>query len=269
MEESFLGKLQIKDLMYDFFQNPIRENFTKLIDTHTGEQNNIDFKSEWIKGNKLAQIMLGMANTGGGVIIFGVKEHDDGTTEANGLEKLEDKSKSSSQIRRYIPDNLKFEIMDFDYSGEEYSKLKDRKFQVLLVTKDDECLPYICTKAGDDTKEGTIYVRRGTGTYPANQTEIQKILDKKLKSMYSSISDLELQEHINQLKILYKNIEKPTSYFKAANILSGFSESMTKTVGASMIKGVNEKYPKEGFEDFIVRLIEEKKHKIERVLNLK
>lgn len=49
-----------KDIMYEFFQNPTRENFTHLIQNNTGEQNNIDFKSEWVKDYKIAQIMLGM-----------------------------------------------------------------------------------------------------------------------------------------------------------------------------------------------------------------
>jgi len=257
-----------KDIMYEFFQNPTRENFTGLVSNHTGEQNNIDFKFEWIRDQKIAQIMLGMANTGGGAIIFGVAEDAKvGTTNAIGLNKIEDKGKLNSQIRRYIPQNLNFDIANFDYSGEEYSKLKDKKFQVLLVYSEDKYLPYICTKSGEELKNGSVYVRRGTETLLANEVEIQKIINKRIETMYSNTSELELQEHISQLKILYENIEKEKSTL-TSSVVESLGSALSSLFGV-IENTENELYPEEDFDHFIVRMIEEKKRKIEGILDLK
>lgn len=91
-------KLDIKESMYRFLQEPTRENFTGLVFNGIGEQDGIDFKKVWIEEQKLAEIILGMANMGGGVIIFGIDEKDNGTIEAVGLEKIIDKEKQYSKI---------------------------------------------------------------------------------------------------------------------------------------------------------------------------
>ena len=57
-------KKYMMDVGYDFFQNPTRDNFVNLILKNTGEQDNLDFKEEWIDEQKLAKRMLGIANVG-------------------------------------------------------------------------------------------------------------------------------------------------------------------------------------------------------------
>lgn len=79
-----------------------------MITWNTGEQDNIDFKEEWISNTKLCEIMLGMANCGGGVIIFGIKEKEDGTVDAVGLEKIEDKADIANKCKKFLPENFLF-----------------------------------------------------------------------------------------------------------------------------------------------------------------
>ena len=69
--------LDIKEYMYRFLQEPTREKFIDLVFDGVGEQDSIDFKKKWIESQKLSEIILGMANTGGGVVIFGVEEKED------------------------------------------------------------------------------------------------------------------------------------------------------------------------------------------------
>ena len=76
---------KIKEMVYDVLQNPTRENFIDILDNGLGEQDNLDFKVQWIEAQKLAEILLGIANSGGGAIILGVKENEDGTLESIGL----------------------------------------------------------------------------------------------------------------------------------------------------------------------------------------
>ena len=88
---------KIKEMVYDVLQNPTRENFIDILDNGLGEQDNLDFKVQWIEAQKLAEILLGIANSGGGAIILGVKENEDGTLESIGLSKIEDKEKIHSK----------------------------------------------------------------------------------------------------------------------------------------------------------------------------
>lgn len=258
-----------KDILYEFFQEPSRENFTHMINWNTGEQDNIDFKEKWIFDTKLCEIMLGMANCGGGVIIFGVKEKKDGTVEAVGLENLEDKADIESKNKKYLPESFKFKVYDFDYSGEEYSKLKDKKFQVVVVESNDEDLPYIWNKDSNGTEVGCVFVRRGTKTHKANSVELKRIIEKRIRASYTDGSSLELEEHLKQLKVLYGFISRSKSYFELGEQLGVNLAKLFSTVIPDVKHEPNEYYPDEEYEEFIRRMIDRKKLKIEKVLDLK
>ena len=47
---------KIKEMVYDVLQNPTRENFIDILDNGLGEQDNLDFKVQWIEAQKLAEI---------------------------------------------------------------------------------------------------------------------------------------------------------------------------------------------------------------------
>ena len=79
---------QIKDIVYKLLQEPTLDNFREFLQNQTGEHNAIDFKREWICKDKLAKLMLALANYGGGVVVFGVQENDDKTFSCEGLQSL-------------------------------------------------------------------------------------------------------------------------------------------------------------------------------------
>ena len=190
---------KIKEMVYDVLQNPTRENFIDILDNGLGEQDNLDFKVQWIEAQKLAEILLGIANSGGGAIILGVKENEDGTLESIGLSKIEDKEKIHSKMAKFLPETIKFEIADFDFSNESYSKLKGRLFQLILIYSEDINLPYIWEKDSNSAEAGSIFFRRGTKTVKANSYEINEMLDKRLEATYVEQSSLHLEEHLKEI----------------------------------------------------------------------
>ena len=101
----------MKETIYSILQEPTREKFVEYLLNGGGEQDNVDFKEKMIDHQKLSEVILGIANTGGGVIIFGIKENDDGTIEAVGLEQLEDKEKVTSKLQKYLPEALHINVI--------------------------------------------------------------------------------------------------------------------------------------------------------------
>lgn len=81
---------------------------------------------------------------------------------------------------------------------------------------------------------------------------------------------LQLEEHLKQLRILYGMIEKDhISYKNPAfdEIISNLSTIVNSTFGEKVVNP-NPLYPDENYEQFISRMLIEKKKKIERVLDL-
>ena len=60
---------QIKDTVYRLLQEPTLDHFREFLQDQTGEHNAIDFKQEWIEKDKLAKLMLALANYGGGIVV--------------------------------------------------------------------------------------------------------------------------------------------------------------------------------------------------------
>lgn len=220
-----------KDIMYSFLQDPSREKFVEIVFNGNGEQNNLEFKEQWIDYQKISEIILGIANSGGGAIVFGVKELNNGTLNNEGLIKLEDKAIADSKLRKFLPETIDFEILDFNFSGEEYSKLKNKLFQVLIVNSKDDLLPYIWNKDSNGSEMGTIFIRRGTKTCKANSKELDDLIKKRIKSTYSEKTSLELGEHIGQLKILYESISKNKKYYSFPSNVSNTLQNLMKPVG--------------------------------------
>lgn len=79
---------QIKDTVYRLLQEPTLDHFREFLQDQTGEHNAIDFKQEWIEKDKLAKLMLALANYGGGIVVFGVHENGDKTFSCDGLKEL-------------------------------------------------------------------------------------------------------------------------------------------------------------------------------------
>ena len=116
-----------------------------------------------------------------------------------------------------------------------------------------------------------IYIRRGTSCEIANEEELNAILDRRMQYLYPSKGEpLILEEHLKQLKILYEMIEKNHVYYKDSpltKIASAFSSITNLSLGEKVVEP-NALYPDESYEQFISRMLIEKKKKIERVLDL-
>ena len=263
---------QLKDQVYKLLQEPTLDKFREFLHAQTGEHNAIDFKSQWVENAALAKEMLALANSQGGFIVFGVAENEDKSIRIEGLPEIIDKAVISNGIKNFLSSHLKYEIYDFSYTTSEYEALKDKKFQMLVVEDTPEYIPFLSKKESGSLKQNMIYIRRGTSCEIANEEELQIIFNRRMNYLHPlSGEPLQLEEHLKQLKILYEKIEKNHIYYK-----NGLSEGMTSflsSVANLITKGEkivepNPLYPDETYEEFVSRMIVEKKKKIERVLDL-
>lgn len=262
---------QIKDIVYRLLQEPTLDHFREFLQGQTGEHNPIDFKQEWINGGKLAKEMLSLANYGGGIIVFGVKENDDKTYSCDGLSEILDKSKISNEVKSFISSNLKYDVYDFAYASSEYSVLINKKFQMMVVYDTPEFLPFMSKREGDGIKANMIYIRRGTSCEIADESEVNSLINRRMNHIYpNSGQPLKLEEHLKQLKILFNNIQakKQVPIGQSTSVISMVARGFM--YGFSRYEEVpNPSYPEEGFDDFILRMITEKEKKIERLLDLR
>ncbi len=266
-------KKSIKEEFAKFFETPSRESLRDLLKNNLGEFPHCDFKKQWPSFPKIAKHLIGISNTGGGCIIIGVEEKNDNTLEIQGINALTDKSDCTNALKKFLPTKLlrKIEIIDFAYEDSEYNKLVGKKFQVILATSDVKHMPYISCSTGEGIKENVIYIRRGTSTEAANYDELQEILNKRIDTGYSTQSELNLEEHLEQLKILYAHIEQYNVRLRsglAELAASAITQSISSIVGKQE-KTPNPLFPKEGFEEFVAKIIDKKKRKIESDLDVK
>ena len=203
-------KRLLKEEFAKFYENPTRDSLRELLKNNLGEFPNLDFKERWLPFPQMARHILGIANAGGGCIIVGVAEKDDKTLEANGIEALVDKTEITDGIKKFVPNVLlaETEFGDFSYDASEYPKLVSKKFQVVFISSDPKRLPYISMAESDGIKNNAIYTRRGTATVEVNYEELQGIVNKRLETGYSSQTEIDLQAHIEHLKILYEQVSK-------------------------------------------------------------
>lgn len=258
---------QLKDQVYRLLQEPTLEEFRNFLHAQMGEHNAIDFKSQWIEDAALAKEMLALANSQGGFIVFGVAENEDKSIRIDGLPEIKDKAVISNGIKNFISSNLKYEIYDFSYNTSEYEALNNKNFQMLVVEDIPKYIPFLSKRDSGSLKQNMIYVRRGTSCEIANEEELHAMFNRRLNYLHPLNGvPLQLEEHLKQLKVLYENIEKEhvsykglSSLWKSLADLSAFREKVVEP---------NPFYPDESYEQFVSRMIVEKKQKIERVLDL-
>lgn len=257
-----------KDELFDVLKEPTRENFRFLLQNHLGEDDNLDFKKEWMDREKEVKHILAIANSGGGCIIFGVEQKEDGTFDIQGLDKMKDPADLRNEVKAFLPDSLKYQLKDFIYDSSEYQAMIGKKFQILIIEDSPVELPFVCQKEGKGLKDGDIYVRKGTESEKANNYDIDRMIQRKINELKTPRKkEMKLKTHLEQLEVLYNELTYLTSS-------GGISETLLKTFSAiSLFKGktvVNKKdcYPKEDYDAFIVRVLDKKKKRIEEELDL-
>jgi predicted HTH transcriptional regulator len=247
-----------------FFESPSREGLRNLLRDHLGETHAFDFKEIWLANSKLSRQILGLANYGGGCLIVGVQENDDKSFTPVGLGELSDKTEIEKGIEKFIPVQLEYEIIDFSYQDSEYKKLKGRKYQVLIVEDSPKHLPFLAMADGDGIRKNAIYYRHATNTEEINYGELQNILNRRIETEFSTKPEFDLQKHLDQLKVLYRNIRPLIKYYHYEETEEDFYEQEFSNYSI----GGNPNYPRESIEEFIKKLIIEKK-KLINVLTTK
>lgn len=273
-------KKNFKDIFYDdFLESPTKDKLRELLKNNFGELDEFDFKETWIDKGKLAKLVLAMGNSRGGMVIFGIKQQSDGTFEPKGLEKFKDDADINNDLARYVSPNLQYVIFNFEYKGSEYKAVENKKFQVLIVNDTPDRLPFISLNQTEGLEKDTIYVRRGTKSEKATYEDITRMIDDKIKTIYKDGSDLELNEHLSQLKQLYDELPQKIKVLIRKGEPTELKKTMlsfAQNIGKMYMKTEDEyeeknnpNYPEESYEAFILRMIKQKKLKIEKALDLK
>lgn len=84
------------------------------------------------------------------------------------------------------------------------------------------------------------------------------------ESKISRRNTLNLEDHLSQLKTLYSELTYTTN---TSEILKGMTSIITSFLGTKVTQK-KECYPKEDYDDFIVRLLNKKKKRIEEELDI-
>lgn len=254
-----------KDELYEILTNPTRENFRVLLQNHLGEEDYLDFKKEWPDKEKEARHILAMANSGGGCIVFGVTQNEDGTFDISGLDKFKDAANLRNEVKGYLPASLSYYIKDFSYDNSEYDKMIGKKFQILIVEDKPLDLPYVCCKDGEKIKDGDIFIRKGTESEKANNYDIDKLVVRKIRETKIPRNiNLSLEKHLEQLKTLYSELTYTTS---ENSLVDGVFKGLSKYFGTSTTYKKN-CYPKEDYDAFVLRMLDKKKKRIEEELDI-
>lgn len=202
-------KKNVHDYFPEFLNNPTPENFKKLIKDNTGESDYLEFKEYYPKNYKLVKTILGMANSGGGIIIIGI----DDNRELKGLKELKDKTDIGNKLSNYLPKNLIYEIHDIKYDEKEKDdNLKDKQFQLIIIDDTPDRIPFLSLKEENNNDETVlyntiIYCRKSTSTEPSNQEDIKEIMERRVNSKVQ-IGVNEFKEDLKQLETLYLLLEK-------------------------------------------------------------
>lgn len=239
-----------------FFEHPTRDSFRDLIKKNFGENRQIDFKEEWPDLPKIARHILALGNSGGGALIIGVAEKDDGSIEATGILAIKDKTDIIQGVRKFLPHQLEYEILDFSFHSSDYQAIQGKNFQVVLIEDLPQYLPFVCQADTDKLRRAAIYVRRSTNSEEASYEELQDIINRRIETAYSSSKELNLDEEMAELKALYSQL-RPSR------------DRRITMAGFGLLFEANPNYPKEDFDAFTNRMIGLKKQRIERLLKVK
>jgi len=204
MVETFSQR--IKDDVARFVAEPTRDGLQELIRFFGGEFDQYELKETWPPVPRMAKTALAIANSGGGVIIFGIR---DATLEPVGLAEFMSKQQVFDTFRSFIPGELLSEItlLDFDYANADYAPIRGKLIQVLAIPDLPHALPFICEdewhQNDDHVRRGAIYVRSGTNTREADYDRLQRIIERRVGAGDPVRSAHRLSETLAELHALY------------------------------------------------------------------
>jgi predicted HTH transcriptional regulator len=197
---------RIKEDIARFVADPTREGLQHLIRYFGGEFDQYELKEAWPALPRVAKTVLAIANSGGGIILFGIK---DATLEPVGLAKFMAKQQIFDTFGAFVPGPLLNEvtILDFDYAEADYPPLKGKLIQVLAIPDLPHLMPFVCedewSQEDAHVRRGSIYVRRGTQTIEAGYERLQNLLHRHIEATMPDGGIDELAHELAQLHALY------------------------------------------------------------------
>lgn len=206
MSETFSQR--IKEDIARFVSEPTLDGLQDLIRYFGGEFDQYELKESWPVIPRIAKAVLAIANSGGGVIIFGIR---DATLEPIGLTEFASKQAVFETFKTYLPSPLLNEIslLDFEYTETSYPPLLGKLIQVLAIPDLPEAIPFVCEdewhKDDQHIRRGSIYVRSGTNTREATYEQIRALINRRLEALSPQSSTRRVRSELEQLELLHQS----------------------------------------------------------------
>ena len=196
----------VPQTLKEFLISPSRESLKELLLNNTGESDYVDFKSSWVEWTKLAKHILAISNSGGGCLILGVRQEDDGSLTLRGLtdEDFYDKADVDNKLQHLLPSYLTYRTEDYLFQSEVDPLLHSKRFQALIIEYDPRYVPFTSVVTKGELRDGAIYVRQGTKTIEAGNEHLVEIIMKKVHLNGYERSMKSLEEHLSDLRTLLK-----------------------------------------------------------------
>ena len=99
-------------------------------------------------------------------------------------------------------------MFNFVFDSDVYGKFENKKFQIMVIHDTPERLPFVSLGQSEKIEKDVIYVRRGTKSEKATSEEINRIIERKIATIYSENTDMSLDQHLEQLKNCIQNCLK-------------------------------------------------------------
>lgn len=121
-----------------------------------------------------------------------------------------DKADITNGLKKYLPAELlgRTDLLDFSFDASEYPKLVRKRFQVVIIEYSVDHMPALALRDGDGLKSSVIYVRREGQTEEATHDEVQSVINKRIETRYSTSNEINLKQHLEQLRALYAEIPR-------------------------------------------------------------
>jgi len=132
---------------------------------------------------------------------------------------------------------------------------------VVLAKYSVDHVPFLSIKARDDIREAAVYVRRERLTAEASHDELLQIINRRIEAGYSTSDEVDLRQHLEQLRILYSEVPRYISTMP-------FDKTWPKVILPPEWFHENSAALKEDFPAFICKMIEAKKAVIAKSLNI-
>lgn len=260
-----------KDAFAEVFKDPSLVNFRSFIEQHTGEFNNCEFKEQWPERSDIARHILAIANSGGGVIIIGIRD-EDARVEPVGLEPPLDSSVILDKVEPFLPYQLRSELSlrTLQYDTAEHQVLIGKTFQLLVIPDMPKFVPFLSEREGAGISRNIVYVRTNCSSDRASYHELQAIINRRISEGSDTSVELDLDQHLDQLEVLYKRTfpNYPGGFVPSG--LVSFVNSLAQSTALKSYRpgGPNPHFPSESFGAFIGRMIRAKKVRIELSLDV-